>query len=198
MESYKSRIDRRIAVRIHELRKTRKLTLEALARRSAVSRSMISLIERGETSPTAALLERLAVALGVPLALLFDRPPAAGAAREPIARMRDQPQWRDPESGYVRRNVSPPGLASPVRIVEVTFPAGAQVAFDTGSRDIRQYQQIWILEGSIEVTVGTARHTLRRGDCLAFLLDRPTRFRNRSRQASRYAVVIASLPGMVS
>ena len=62
----------RIAHRVHTLRQQRGLSLEALAQRCNVSKSMISLIERGESSPTAVVLERLAVGLGVALASLFD------------------------------------------------------------------------------------------------------------------------------
>ena len=65
-----------LATRVRNLRKQQGLSLENLAERSGVSRSMISLIERGETSPTAVVLEKLAVGLGVVFASLFD-PPAA-------------------------------------------------------------------------------------------------------------------------
>ncbi len=116
---------------------------------------------------------------------------------EPIARRADQVQWRDPASGYVRRNVSPGGFASPIRIVEVEFPAGARVAFDTGARDVRVHQQVWVLEGAIDVWVGDERHQLRTGDCFAFVLDRPTAFHNRTRKIARYAVVVVSQPGRV-
>jgi transcriptional regulator with XRE-family HTH domain len=184
-------LNQRIARRARDLRAARGLTLDALAERSGVSRSMISLIERGESSPTAVLLERLAAGLNVPLASLFDTP---SATAHPVARRADQTRWRDPASGYVRRNVSPGGFPSPIRIVEVEFPRGARVAFDTGARDPRVHQQVWVLEGSIDVTVGEDRHELRRGDCLAFALDRPVTFHNRSSKAARYAVVIASEP----
>src|SRR5215472_7394067 len=137
-------LDQRIAQRVRDLRAARGLTLEALAERSGVSRSMISLIERGESSPTAVLLERLATGLNVPLAALFDTP---SASRDPVARRADQPRWRDPESGYVRRNVSPAGFPTPIQIVEVEFPRGARVAFDTGVRDSRVHQLVWVLEG---------------------------------------------------
>jgi uncharacterized cupin superfamily protein len=100
--------------------------------------------------------------------------------------------WRDPQSGYVRRNVSPPGVPQPMKIVEVTFPPGGRVAFDNGTRDVRIHQQVWVLDGAIDVTVGTERHQLREGDCLAMQLDRPTMFHNPSRRPARYAVVIAS------
>jgi len=186
-----SDLNERIAERVRELRAGQGLSLDSLATKSGVSRSMISLIERGESSPTAVVLEKLAAGLGVMLASLFDAP-AAPHPSGPVARREDQPQWRDPASGYVRRNVSPPGVPQPMQIVEVQFPAGARVAFETGARDTRVHQQVWVLEGAIDVTVGAERHRLRKGDCLAMQLDRPTMFHNPTRKPTRYAVVIAT------
>lgn len=184
-----------IAERVRELRAAHGLSLDALATRSGVSRSMISLIERGESSPTAVVLEKLATALGVALAALFDSPAAdPRATNGPVARRADQLEWRDPASGYRRRNVSPAGVAHPMQIVEVHFPAGARVAFESGARDTRVLQQVWVLEGAIDVTVGKQQHRLRDGDCLAMQLDRPTMFHNPTRKPTRYAVVIASEP----
>jgi len=54
-----------VAQRVRELRATQGLSLEALADRSGVSRSMISVIERGESSPTAVVLAKLAAGLSV-------------------------------------------------------------------------------------------------------------------------------------
>src|SRR5882672_5980334 len=146
-----SDLNRRIADRVGKLRAAQGLSLDALAAKSRVSRSMISLIERGESSPTAVVLEKLAAGLGVMLASLFDAPAAAAQAPSgPVARRDDQPQWRDPASGYLRRNVSPPGVPQPMQIVEVRFPPGGRVAFETGGRDTRVHQQVWVLEGAIE------------------------------------------------
>ena len=184
-------VNERIADRVRELRAERGLPLDALAAKSGVSRSMISLIERGESSPTAAVLEKLAAGLGVTLAFLFDAP-AAAAPRVPVARRNDQPQWRDPASGYRRRNVSPPGVPQPMQIVEVHFPPGGRVAFEASSRDVRVHQQVWVLDGAIDVTLGAERHRLRHGDCLAMQLDGPTMFHNPTRKPARYAVVVAS------
>jgi transcriptional regulator with XRE-family HTH domain len=184
-----SNLNERIAARVRQLRGERALSLEALAECSGVSRSMISLIERGETSPTAVVLEKLAAGLNVALAALFE--PAADAV-DPVARKADQPVWRDPGSGYVRRNVSPSSRLTPIQIVEVTFPAGAHVAYETGARQPAVHHQVWVLEGAIEVIVGAERHVLAVGDCLAFTLDRPTAYRNRTRKRARYAVVIVA------
>lgn len=184
-------LNARIGQRVRDLRGERGLSLEALATHCGVSRSMISLIERGESSPTAVLLERLATGLGVALAALFD-PPASVA--EPVARRADQVPWRDPHSGYLRRNVSPAGFSSPIRIVEVSFPAGARVAYETGARTPVIHQQVWVLEGTIDIALGEARHRLSAGDCLAMQLDRPMSYHNSTRKTARYAVVIATLP----
>jgi transcriptional regulator with XRE-family HTH domain len=191
-EAVASDLNQRIAERVRDLRAAQGLSLDALAGRCGVSRSMISLIERGESSPTAVVLEKLAAGLGVMLASLFDAPVAATPAPSgPVARRADQPEWQDPASGYRRRNVSPPGVPQPMQIVEVRFPPGGRVAFETGARDRLVHQQVWVLEGAIDITLGGERHRLREGDCLAMQLDRPTIFHNPTRKLARYAVVIA-------
>jgi transcriptional regulator with XRE-family HTH domain len=179
----------RIASRVRGLRADLGLTLDALAAKSGVSRSMLSLVERGESSPTAVVLDRIATGLGVPLATLFDD---AGAPASPVSRRDDRTPWRDPQSGYVRRNISPAGFASPIQIVEVVLPAGASVAFETGAREVRIDQQIWVRQGRVEVTVGRVTHRLGEDDCLAMRLDAPTAFRNRTRKPARYVAVIAT------
>jgi transcriptional regulator with XRE-family HTH domain len=182
-------IHSRIAQRVRDLRATRGLSLEALAQASGVSRSMISLVERAESSPTAVVLERLAMGLGVSLASLFDAPQPSAS---PVARRAGQPQWQDPHSGYVRRNVSPAGAASPLQIVEVQFPPKARVAYETGPREPAVHQQIWVLEGRIDVTVGSTLHKLETGDCLALVLDQPLSYFNPTKQVTRYAVILTS------
>jgi transcriptional regulator with XRE-family HTH domain len=184
-------INDRIAARVRQLRSARGLTLEALADAAGVSRSMISLIERGESSATAIVLEKLATGLGVTLAALFE---ASAAPTEPVSRRADQLQWRDPQSGYVRRNISPSGFPSPIQIVEVVFPPGARVAYESAARTPTTHQQIWLLQGMIEVTVGDEHFELSTGDCLAHVLDRPVSFHNPGAKPARYAVVIVTTP----
>src|ERR1700741_4054352 len=176
-------INGRIAARVRQLRSKRGLALEALAEACGVSRSMISLIERGESSPTAVVLEKLAAGLGVTLASLFDGPAAATQAPSgPVARRDDQPEWQDPASGYVRRNVSPPGVPQPMQIVEVHFPPGQRVVFEAPMREMRVFKQIWVLEGSMDITIGDDRPRLREGDCLAMQLNGSIVFHNPTRK----------------
>ena len=121
--SEKSSIDARIAANLRALRTGRKLSLEALAQATGVSRSALSLIERGQNSPTAVVLDRIAVGMGVTLSDLVGQ---HGGARDasttsPLARHGEQAVWTDPGSGYVRRALSPPHFPSPIQLVGVHF-----------------------------------------------------------------------------
>ena len=185
-----SNINARIAERVRTMRASAGLSLDALAAKSNVSRSMLSLVERGETSATAVVLEKIAKALGAPLALLFED---AATPVSPLSRAQDRTPWRDPESGYVRCNISPANFPSPIKIVEVRLPAGAKVAYEAGAPELGFHQQVWVREGTIELTTGAAAHRLATGDCLAMRLDAPTSFRNRTRKAARYVVVVAMM-----
>jgi len=179
----------RLAERVRGLRAARGLTLDALAERSGVSRSMISLVERGESSPTAVVLERLSVGLGVTLASLFE---FERESVSPLVRRAEQTVWRDPETGYVRRNLSPPRFDTPIELVEVEFPPGERIAFDSGPRSIGVDQQVWVLDGVIELTLGEETYRLERGDCLAMRLGPPISFHNPGAGPARYLVALTA------
>lgn len=181
-------INHLIAMRIRQLRDAHDLSLAALAERSGVSRSNISLIERGESSATATVLDKLSAALGVTVASLFEQ---ESETPVPVSRAADQPVWTDPASGYVRRNLSPL-VASPIQLVEVSFPPGRRVAYETAVRDIDVQQQVWLIEGAMEVTVGESHWALSAGDCLAMRLDQPITYHNASDKPARYLVALVS------
>jgi transcriptional regulator with XRE-family HTH domain len=191
-------VNERIAAKVRALRSELGLSLDGLAAASGVSRSALSLIERAESSPTAVVLDRIAAGLGVPLGSLFGEA-ADEQAAQPLTRRAEQPVWRDPSSGYLRRSVSPAGGASPAQIVDVTFPAGARVAFETPQRDRLGHgtvihQQLWLLEGTIDFSIGNDTHRLQAGDCFASRLDGPTMFHNPTAKPARYAVVVVVEP----
>ncbi|MBS0341754.1 MAG: helix-turn-helix domain-containing protein [Proteobacteria bacterium] len=190
-------INLRIARRVRELRSARAETMDSLAARSGVSKSMISLIERGEASPTAVVLEKLAAGLGVAMAALFG--PDKSAQQQPLSRRTDQAIWKDPESGYLRRNLSPTNWPTPIQLVEVHFPAGARVAYESSNRKPALEQQVWVLQGQIELTLGDEKFALKAGDCLAIRVDRPLVFSNPSTQAARYLLAVCdpSVPSLL-
>ncbi|HEV7263503.1 MAG TPA: XRE family transcriptional regulator [Falsiroseomonas sp.] len=153
----------RLAAQLRAERDARGWSIAEFAERSRVSRAMISKIERAEASPTAALLGRLCGALGLTLSALLAR--AEGLAGGAVARAGDQPSWRDPETGYVRRAITPPG-AEP-ELVRVVLPAGARVAYPAATYGLTRGHSIWVLEGALRFHEGQATHLLGPGDCLS-------------------------------
>ena len=186
-------INHRLGRRVRALRDAHGFSLDALAERSGVSRSNISLIERGQSSPTATVLDKLATALNITLASLFEPAHEAAAEPSPLARVVDQPVWTDPASGYVRRALSP-AMRSPIQLVDVIFPAGQRVAYDSAARENDVHQQVWMIDGVMELSVGAETWRLEAGDCLAMQLDQPIVFRNPTRKPARYLVALATLP----
>jgi len=53
-------------------------------------------------------------------------------------------------------------------------------------------EQIWLLEGQLDITIGAERHVLNVGDCLALRVDRPNAFHNPGRKAARYVLAVAA------
>lgn len=188
-------IDAFLADRVRSLRKAAGLTLEQLAELSGVSRSMISLIERQETSPTAAVLNKLADAFGISLPALF-----AGDLRqpdpEPLSCRADQSVWTDPASGYTRRHLSPAGLELPIELVEVSFPAGETVVFDNPLRKDRIQQQMWVIQGAMDVTLHEQTWHLATGDCLAISLGARITFHNPGARPARYVLALSRSPDL--
>jgi transcriptional regulator with XRE-family HTH domain len=176
----------RIADRLRLERERRAWTLGDVAERSGVSRAMISKIERGEASPTATVLVRLASAFDLTLGGLIAR--AEGDA-DRLVRGADQTVWRDPASGYVRRQIFERS-DHPVEVVRVELPAGARVGMPAASYS-RIRQVVWVQEGELVIDEAGARHALAAGDCLGFGPPADTTFVNDSPRTCTYVVIVA-------
>jgi len=190
-------VNERLARRLSQLREEYGLTIEALSDRSGVSRAMISKIERAECSPTATVLNKLAIGLGVLLPSLFGPTGFAEPRlqqRDPVVSRKGQAEWRDPDTGYSRRTLTPSTAGQPLQLSEIRFPAGARVTFENAFGGAAVYQQIWMIDGLLELRLGKELAALRAGDCMAMTLDRPITFHNPGSKDARYLVAIARNP----
>jgi transcriptional regulator with XRE-family HTH domain len=187
--------------RLRSERRARGWPLDRLAAASGVSRAMISRIERGESSPTAVVLGKLSAALELSISeLLTGDPPALAAVRaEPgtgphdaagggtVRRVADIPEWRDPETGYRRRQLSLPRF--PAAVTEVVLPAGARVPYPAGAYAFIA-QLVWVLAGELTLIDGPDVHVLAAGDTFTLGAPRSREFRNRTAGDCRYLVLV--------
>ncbi|WP_349357503.1 XRE family transcriptional regulator [Stappia sp.] len=174
--------DEDLADRLTRLRKARGLTLEDLAASSGVSRASLSRIERAQISPTAATLGRLAAAFGLSVAELF----AGVAVSEAALQTREaQAVWRDPETGFVRRVLSPstPGFRG--SLIEGCLPAGAEIAYPVPPVADLEHHLV-LLEGVLELSLADETYRLKPGDGVRFRLRGPSRYRATGARAARY------------
>jgi quercetin dioxygenase-like cupin family protein len=163
---------------------------------------MISKIERGESSPTAVVLGKLSAALELSVSELLAPEATAdpdGAGRGPgpdggqaprggvVRQAGEIPEWHDPDTGYVRRQVSTPRF--PAAVTEVILPPGARVPYPAGAYAFIA-QLVWVLEGRLTLTDGPAVHDLAAGDTFELGEPRAREFRNDGPDGCRYVVVV--------
>ncbi|WP_329338982.1 XRE family transcriptional regulator [Streptomyces sp. NBC_00663] len=185
---------RQIAARVRAERERRRWTLAQLAEASGVSQAMISRIEREESSPTAVVLGKLSAAFQLSVSSLLasaEGEAAAEAEGERVRREADAAVWRDPETGYRRRQITSPRF--PTEIAEIRLPAGAQVPYPAAAfAFIRQL--VWVLDGQLTFHEGELVHDLHAGDTIELGEPAARVFVNNTDTECRYVVVLARHP----
>jgi transcriptional regulator with XRE-family HTH domain len=176
----------RIARRLRLERDARGWSQADLARHAGVSKATVSKIEREEMSPTAVMLVRLAGAFDLTLAGLLLR---AEAESGRLSRAADQPVWRDPDTGYHRRQVFS-RADHPVEVIQIELPAGRSVTLPASSY-ARIRQAIWVQAGALVITEGGERTALAAGDCLGFGPPSEVTLANETTAPCTYLVVLA-------
>jgi len=153
--------------RLKEARRAQGLSLEAVANLSGVSRSMVSQIERGESSPTIATLWNLTRALQVDFAGLLDAKDAKD--RIDVLRSDDVPKIENIGQGCRIRILSPPEEAGGHEVYDIRFDKGGALISQPHTRGA--VEQLTVLEGNISMTSGNAKNQLKAGDTARYAAD---------------------------
>ena len=183
MNNLEDNLTDKIAGRVRSEREARKWSLADLAKHSDVSKAMISKIERGESSPTTAVLGRLCGAFGLTLSTFLTR---VEGHMGRLVRAAQQPSWSDPLTGGVRTLISP-NAGGPIEMVSVDLPAGAEAVFPASIYAVF-HQVVWVLEGKLTLREGDVTHELNMGDCLELGAPAQCMFINQSQTSCRYLV----------
>jgi transcriptional regulator with XRE-family HTH domain len=171
--------------RLRNERLAQGLTLEMLAARTGVSRSMISAVESGGKAPTIVVLHRITTGLGISMSRLMgeDEP-----ARVIVRRRADHPVVTDP-TGWERRNLAPalPGLD--FEFMRTTIPPGVDAGefppHATGSRE-----HIAVESGTLTMVIAGVSHDLNAGDSISYAGDCTHQFINRGSEPCVYYLAL--------
>ncbi len=178
--------ERRLAQRLAELRLEKNWSLESLAGLTGISRASLSRIERGESSPTASLMNRLCIAYGLTMSRLLSDVEQHGPQ---YLRPAEQTVWQDRENGYRRRSVSPPASNFQGELIEGRLEGGALIEYDAPPVEGIE-QHIWMLEGVLMFSMNDQQWRLETGDCLRFHLFGRSSFHAPEAAGARYALVV--------
>jgi transcriptional regulator with XRE-family HTH domain len=149
--------------RIRLERLQRRLSLEALAERTGVSRSMLSDVERGAKVPTVLVLDRIATGLGTSIARLLGEERSGAVI---VLRREEQDVAVDP-SGWERRILSPvlPGVEFEFMrsTINPGVDAGVFSPHAPGSLE-------WVAmeQGTLLLTINGTPYTLHGGDSIYY------------------------------
>ncbi len=155
----RSDIHDRLAVALRDARKALGLSLDAVAKLSGVSRSMVSQIERAESSPTVATLWNLTQALQVDFAGLLEGKTKAGID---VIRAGAAPVIAGRGDGLRIRILSPADAVGEHEVYDLSFAAGGSLVSDAHAPGCKEH--LTVIEGTIRVTSGEEHSKLGPGD----------------------------------
>jgi transcriptional regulator with XRE-family HTH domain len=183
-----------LGARVRALREAEGLSLRDLSERSGVSAPMLSQVERGETSPTVAVAERIAAGLDLRLSQLLRLDEGGGS----VAIVRAQERRKGPggNKGHRYELLTPPlpGLRAEVSRHELVSGARTGGAGDPPMHEPGSRETAVVERGGVVLVCDGARHDLSEGDCVTFDADLPHHFENPGPgPASLLAVVSAGL-----
>jgi len=159
---------------VKQARKARGLTLEGVAERSGVSRSMLSAIERGTVNPTFSIVWALTQALGLDLAS-FE---GGGRQEEPIEHVLaySTPVRRSADGRCTLSMLSPRRTVLPVEWYRLAIQPGG--CLDSKAHAHGTFEHLTCLSGALSVTVDDRTVRAEAGDTLRYRADRSHRIDN--------------------
>lgn len=173
---------------IRESRRRQGLTLDQLSARCGVSRAAISKIERGESGATTPVLGRIAEALDLSISQLIGGRESSDVVRVPRAA---QPVFREEETGFERRSLSPLYFGRGVDFVRNTLPAGAKTGpFPSHREGVEEH--LYVARGRLRVTLADESHDLEPGDFLFYRANLNHAFETLGDEPCEFFIVIDS------
>jgi transcriptional regulator with XRE-family HTH domain len=175
--------DGEVGPRLRQLREQKGMSARRVAGLAGVSPAYLSRLEKGRVSPTVATLARLVGAMGETMATLFSEPPGPD---EVVVRRDARHLMRS--RGVLDSQVTP-GWAQRLEILESLVEAG-QGSSDSLHTHAGEEECVLVLEGELDLYLGSDRHRLLTGDSATFDSRTPHRWRNPSSEQARVLWVI--------
>jgi transcriptional regulator with XRE-family HTH domain len=175
LESAATEPSSHVGVSLRLRRRQMDLTLDDVATRAGCSESMLCKIETGKVNPSITLLRRLAEALSINIAALFEDNAPAGIVQRAGQRPRINDNVLRRGDGIVLERVVPhaPGVALQADIHVVGVGGASDGLISHAGEEVG-----YVLEGVVELVVENRSWRLEAGDSFHFRSERPHGYRN--------------------
>ncbi|TNE40413.1 MAG: XRE family transcriptional regulator [Sphingomonadales bacterium] len=177
-----------IGPRLHQLRKERGLTLDALSATSGVSRSMLSQIERAETNPTLATVWYLSQALGVDMAEFVGGKRVERRGRIELTAASFVPEIRTEDGQCVMRILSPAHSVGNTEFYHLTLEPGAELVSD--AHVYGSLEHLTVLTGELTVISAETEAIVGTGAIARYSVDVCHAIRNHSSSRAEALMVV--------
>lgn len=177
-----------VGPRIRAMREQRRLSLRALAERCSLSINAISLIERGENSPTVSSLHLLATALEVKITDFFE-----DQHEHAVVYVKHDQRLATRGNGLLMESLGIGLRHQQLEPFMVTVEPGAEDSSESISHPGQEF--ICCLEGNILYQVSEQVYFLQPGDSLLFEATQPHSFRNVGDSPARVLMVFQAAEG---
>ncbi len=178
-----------VGARVKALREAMGLSLRDLAERSGVSAPMLSQVERGETSPTLTVAERIASGLDLTLSQLLRLDECAH-----VVVIRAGERRTSERRGHRTEELTPPlpGQRADVSMHSLEPGAATGRPGDPPLHEPGARETAVVLEGSVALMIDDERHDLEAGDSVTFDADLPHHFTNDGARTAEFLAVVAA------
>ncbi len=173
-----------ISTNLKNLREQKKMTLDAVAKVSGVSKSMLGQIERGEVNPTISTVWKISNGLKVSFSELLNRP---AEECEVIDVASVEPLFED-DGHYRNYPIFPFDGDRRFEILYIELDPGSHLEAESHPEGTEEF--ITIFSGELAVRVNDSTLTAKDPGSIRFKADRPHQYQNISKEICRLSMVI--------
>ncbi|WP_433748396.1 helix-turn-helix domain-containing protein [Falsibacillus pallidus] len=173
-----------IAKNLKAFRERKKLSLEKVAENTGVSKTMISQIERGESSPTITTIWKIANGLKISFTSLINNP-------QPDTKVifkKDVQTFSEDNGKYRVYPFFPFEDDRRFEVFSVEIDKGGYLSSESHGEGTEEYLTVY--EGEVTVRVDNIEYTVKNGDSIRFRVDKPHSYHNSGDTLTRLSMII--------
>jgi len=180
-----NQLDKNIAINLKRIRKAKNLSLDMLAERTGVSKSMLGQIERGESNPTVATIAKIVEGIKVPFEeFLYIKEDSVT-----IVDCDTLPIYKEKKGAYKVKIIFPYDKLRKFEVFEADFTAGASMVSNAHGEHSTEY--VTVVNGELSLLVGDKKYTVKTGHAIRFDSDQEHTYLNNGDEPLTMNIVLS-------